>query len=81
MDTDRIRRWLIVYLAILVGEPSESIEANVPFSRFDIDSVDAVQMAAEFEKAFAVEIGPEFFLRGELTLDEMVALIAETAVV
>lgn len=72
MDYDKVRRWIIVYIAVLVGEPSDSIETSVPFSRFDLDSVDAVQMAAEFEKTFHVEVGPEFFLRGHQSIEEIV---------
>lgn len=76
-DLARVRRWIVVYLAVLVGKDSDAIEIDVPFSHFDLDSVDAVEMAAEFEKAFSFEIGPEFFLRGEPTVSEMAAALVE----
>ena len=80
-DQARIRRWIVVYLAVVVGNDSDGIEIDVPFSQFDLDSVDAVEMAAEFEKAFGLEIGPEFFLRGEPTIRDMVeALVEQRAV-
>ncbi len=77
-DAARISRWMVVYLAVLVGQDSDAIDIDTPFRQFDLDSVDAVEMAAEFERAFGVDIGPEFFLRGEVTVREMVeALVAQ----
>jgi acyl carrier protein len=78
-DVERIRRWVVVYLGVLVGEDSRSIDIDVPFSRFDLDSVDAVEMAAEFEKAFRCEVGPEFFLQSAPTIRAMVPRLVELA--
>ncbi len=71
-DPRRIQRWIVIYLAILVGEESDTIDVDAPFSRFDLNSVDAVEMAAEFEKAFGCEIEPEFFLIDTPSVSEMV---------
>ena len=71
-DAERVRRWVVVYIGVLVGEDSDSIDMDAPFSRFDLDSVDAVEMAAEFEKAFGCDVGPEFFLQSKPSLREMV---------
>lgn len=78
-DAERIRRWVLVYLGVLVGEDSGSIDIDVPFSRFDLDSVDAVEMAAEFERAFGCEVGPEFFLQSAPTLRAMIPHLIEVA--
>jgi acyl carrier protein len=76
-DPERIHRWIVVYLAVLVGRSSDTIDSDSPLSDFDLDSVDAVEMAAEFEKAFGLGIGPEFFLRGEPTVRDMVEALVE----
>ncbi len=78
-DAERVRRWVVVYIGVLVGEESDTIDMDAPFSRFDLDSVDAVEMAAEFEKAFGCEVGPEFFLQGTPSLREMVPRLLEAA--
>jgi acyl carrier protein len=75
----RVDRWLVMYLAVLTGEKSEAIDRAASLSAFDIDSVDAVEMAAEFEKAFDCEVDPEFFLRGRESIAEMVPFLAEVA--
>jgi len=75
----RIGRWVQIYLAVLSGVGSESIDVETRFDDFEIDSVDAVEMAAEFEKAFGVDVGPEYFLRGERTVREMVEDLASRA--
>lgn len=78
VDAESVGRWIVVYLAVLIGEDSASIDWDAPFSSFDLDSVDAVEMAAQFEKAFGCEIGPEFFLQSTPTVRDMVPrLVAE----
>ena len=71
-DAARLRRWLVVYLAVLTGEDSEAIDIDMPLARFDLDSVDAVEMASQFEKTFGCQIGPEFFLQGEPSVRALV---------
>ena len=76
-DGKKIARWVVIYLAVLSGRSSDSIDLDTRFAEFDIDSVDAVEMATEFEKAFGVGIGPEFFLRGDRSVRDMVEDLAE----
>jgi acyl carrier protein len=78
-DAGRIDRWLAIYLAVLVGKPSGAIDRDMPLSRFDIDSVDAVQMALEFERAFNCQVGPELFLGGGQSIREMVPVLLTLA--
>jgi acyl carrier protein len=78
-DAEQIRRWVVVYLGVLVGEDARSIDIDAPFFSFDIDSVDAVEMAAEFEKAFGCEVGPEFFLQSAPSVREMVPHLVAVA--
>jgi acyl carrier protein len=73
----KIGRWVVIYLAVLSGVDSDSIDLDTRFAEFDIDSVDAVEMAAEFAKAFGVDIGPEFFLRGDQPVRHMVDELVE----
>ena len=75
----RIERWLVVYIAVITGEDSDSVDVGAPLSRFDLDSVDAVEMAQEFEKAFARRIGPEFFLQGDQSLRQLVPRLLAAA--
>ena len=63
----------------LERKESDSIDMDAPFSRFDLDSVDAVEMAAEFEKAFGCEVGPEFFLQSTPSIRDMVPRLVEAA--
>jgi acyl carrier protein len=79
VDAEGIQRWVVVYLAVLTGRDSDHIDIDTPFSRFDIDSVDAVEMAAEFEKAFGYGIGPEFFLQSVPSVREMVEHLSAAA--
>ncbi|WP_428028797.1 acyl carrier protein [Ancylobacter sp.] len=79
----QIGRWIIVYLAVISGEDSDAIALDANLSAFDIDSVDAVEMAMQFEKAFNCQIGAEFFLRDEATIqqlaDELAVFVATSA--
>jgi acyl carrier protein len=79
LDDKRIQRWVQVYLAVLIGHDSDSVDVDIPFSRFDLDSVDAVEMAAEFEKAFGYDIGPEFFLQSTPSVRQMVEQLVAAA--
>jgi acyl carrier protein len=76
-DAVRLQRWLVVYLAVLTGEDSDSIDADAPLAQFDLDSVDAVEMASQFEKTFACRIGPEFFLQGRQSVRALVPRLLE----
>ena len=75
LDSERVLRWIVVYLAVISGEDSDTIDPDMPLSHFDLDSVDAVEMALQFETTFDRQIGAEFFLAANATvrgLDELI---------
>jgi acyl carrier protein len=73
VDSERIRRWITVYLAVITGQASEEIQLDQKLASFDLDSVDAVELTSEFEKVFGRELDPERFLNGSQTLREALA--------
>lgn len=44
---ERIRDWLLGYLAREVGGDADDIGANVPFTRYGLDSASTIVMASE----------------------------------
>lgn len=72
LSQESLKRWLQVYIATILGEPSETIATNEALSTFDLDSIDSVTMAIELEKRFAIQVLPEIFLSRELSLDDIV---------
>jgi acyl carrier protein len=70
-----IERWLLLYLAVLGGEPVEGMDPHAPLSRYDLDSFDAVQMSVELSSAYGVNVDPEFFLDGSRSVAEAAAAI------
>ena len=76
-DASRLQRWLLVYLAVITGEDSGSIDPDAPLAQFDLDSVDAVEMASQFEKTFVCRIGPESFLQGQQSVRALVPRLLE----
>ena len=73
-----ISRWLVVYLAVLTGQDSDSIDLSQQIADFDLDSLDAVELAAQFEKTFGHELDVELFLQGAKSLGDVVTAMAET---
>lgn len=63
--------WMVTYLAVLTGRESGGIVPTDRLSAFDLDSVDAVEMALHFEQEFGFAINPETFLVGDLPLAEI----------
>lgn len=72
-----IERWMVLYVAIVVGVDADDLDPGSPLASHDLDSVDAVNMALEFEDAFSLEIGPETFLDGDATLAAIAARVAD----
>lgn len=70
-----VERWILLHLAGLAGEPADSLDRSRPMGSFDVDSFDAVEMAFAIEKAFGVEVDPEFFLIRVDTLDQVIARV------
>ncbi|EGV27895.1 phosphopantetheine-binding protein [Thiorhodococcus drewsii AZ1] len=80
LSADALRRWLTVYLATVIGEPSESIDTRVALSTYDLDSIDAVTMAIELEKKFTLKVHPDLFLLGHSSVEDVVAELCTHAV-
>ncbi|WP_421697954.1 acyl carrier protein [Ancylobacter sp.] len=78
-DSERVLRWIVVYLAVISGEDSDTIDPDMPLSHFDLDSVDAVEMALQFETTFDRQIGAEFFLAANATVRGLADLIIANA--
>ena len=76
-DPAALTRWIQLHLAVLTGEPSESIDIDGALGVFDLDSLDAVTMALEMEKAFGIEVEPETFLESDQTIAGVVAALAQ----
>lgn len=70
-----VERWIFLHLAGLAGEPADSLDRARLMGSFDVDSFDAVEMAFAIEKAFGVEVDPEFFLNRTDTLGQLVARV------
>jgi len=70
-DRSVLERWIKEYIAGLIGEPFESIASDMQFLEFDMDSIDAVTMALEMEKALNMDVPPEIFLDGLTTIEEV----------
>lgn len=68
MTKDQILRRVTLNFAVVSGRPSESVAPDETIGSFDIDSVDAIEMAMQMERELGYEIDPELFLRGDLTL-------------
>ncbi|MCQ4162084.1 phosphopantetheine-binding protein [Roseomonas sp. GC11] len=75
-DEAGIRHWMLLHLAVLAGEPVESLSAEEPLARHDLDSVDAVQMALELEKALGLELEPELLMDGRQNVAALAAMLA-----
>ncbi|KQT56083.1 hypothetical protein ASG52_24495 [Methylobacterium sp. Leaf456] len=72
-----LRRWAIVYVATVSGEDSDEIDCDAPMQVYDFDSVDAVEMALEFEKTFETRADPEWFMKGEQSLSVLISTLEE----
>jgi acyl carrier protein len=44
-----IEHWLLNRLQVRLGEGAEQIDSHLPFSYYGLDSIDAVELAAELE--------------------------------
>src|SRR5438132_14219123 len=48
-SADDIERWLVDRLQARLGEGGEEVDSHMPFSYYGLDSIDAVELAAELE--------------------------------
>jgi acyl carrier protein len=73
----KFARWMQLYIAELLGEPSENIEVTDPIAAFDLDSIDTVTMTIEMENKFEIRLSPEFFWNGKLSISDIANQICE----
>lgn len=73
LDSETLNRWILVYLATLIGEPTDSLDPSDPMSEYDLDSIDAVTMAIELQNTFKFQVHPETFMRQSETVHDVVA--------
>ncbi|MEP0155266.1 acyl carrier protein [Pseudophaeobacter sp.] len=73
LDGESLSRWILVYLATIIGEPADSLDGADPLSEYDLDSIDAVTMAIELEKTFKFGVHPETFMKQAASVDEIVS--------
>jgi acyl carrier protein len=73
IERNLLRSWMKAYLATVVGERSENIDTQDPLSAYDLDSIDAVTMALEMEKALGNPVHPEMFLDNNASIDDVIA--------
>ncbi|PWC40605.1 acyl carrier protein [Azospirillum sp. TSO35-2] len=62
LDRDGLQRWMMAYLATICGLAADRMDPAQALAVYDLDSVDAVEMALELEKAFGIALHPETFL-------------------
>lgn len=72
-----IGRWITVYVATLLGLESETIDPAAPLASYDLDSVDAVEMALRFESTFGRPIHPETFMDGSKSISALAEQLAD----
>ncbi|PWC88145.1 hypothetical protein TSH100_08730 [Azospirillum sp. TSH100] len=75
-DRDSLQRWMMAYLATICGEAADRLDPGQPLAVYDLDSVDAVEMALEMEKAFGIVLHPETFLDTTITVAAIATAIA-----
>ena len=66
-----VTRWITVYVATLLGMDSDTIDPAAPLATYELDSVDAVEMALRFEIAFNRPIHPESFMDGTPSIEQL----------
>lgn len=71
-----VNRWITVHVATLLGVDSGTIDPAAPLSTYDLDSVDAVEMAMRFECAFGRPIHPESFMDGDRSITSLAQQLA-----
>lgn len=68
VDRETLLNWLKAHLAAISGGRSEDVDDDHPLSRYDLDSVDAVQTALDVETAFGFPLHPDTFLHDDATV-------------
>jgi acyl carrier protein len=55
---ERIRSWLVTEIARRAGIPETSIDVNLPFATYRVDSMEGVNMAGALEDLLDMELEP-----------------------
>ncbi len=64
-------RRVTLHVAAIAGRPSETVQPSASLAAFDIDSVDAIEMAMRMERELGCEVDPELFLRSDATIEAL----------
>lgn len=75
-DRDALQHWMMAYLATICGLPADAMDPAQPLAAYDLDSVDAVEMALELEKAFGLVLDPETFLESRNSVSAIADALA-----
>lgn len=73
-----VGRWLLLHLAVLAGDPVETIDPDAALATHDLDSFDAIHMTFEIAKVFGIDVDPEIFLSREITVAELTRFLRST---
>jgi acyl carrier protein len=57
-SADEIEGWLIERLQARLGDTAEEVDSHLPFSYYGLDSIDAVELAAELEAWLQMPVSP-----------------------
>ncbi len=68
MTRAELANWMILYVAVLIGDPPETLSLDTPISEYDFDSIDAVNMALAVEEKCGTSVDAELFLNGDASL-------------
>jgi acyl carrier protein len=77
MDLNTLTHWMKEYLSELIGEPLETIDIEAPLSYFDLDSIDAVNMALTLGEVTGVDIHPGTFLDDNSSISDLSHIVQE----
>ncbi|QRN95172.1 non-ribosomal peptide synthase/polyketide synthase [Archangium violaceum] len=62
---EEVEAWLVARLAARVGERPETVDPEVPATRYGLDSLAAVELTHEVEQVLGVALPMELLLQGE----------------
>ncbi|SFK76052.1 acyl carrier protein [Methylorubrum salsuginis] len=68
-----VGRWIIDYVASVVGREADDLDLHEPMEVYDFDSIDAVEMTFAFERTFGREVDPHLILQGDQTVAGLIA--------
>ena len=72
LDPVALQQWMTAYIATVTGISSDIIRPAEPMRTYDLDSLDAVEMALDFERMYGLAVHPEFFMDGAASIESLV---------